>query len=51
MEEITNETDLQLYEVKNSENGEKLQIVAIDFNDLQKDLISNKIEPEEIRNI
>lgn len=47
--EITNETELCLYEVKRMEDDSTLQVVAIDFNDLYKDLIENNIEPLEIK--
>lgn len=49
MKEIKNDTELQLYEVKRLEDDSVMQIVALDFNDLQSDLISSEIEPSEIK--
>ena len=45
---ISNEEPMQLYKVKKLEDNTTINIIAIDFNDLQKDLIENKIEPIEI---
>ena len=45
---ISNEEPMQLYKVKKLEDNTTINIIAIDFNDLQKDLIENEIEPIEI---
>jgi hypothetical protein len=44
---ITNDLELTLYKVKPID-WDEIQIVAIDFQDLQKDLIEMSIEPERI---